>query len=365
MSNSLPHLIRASDVAVHGVGVLELSRRARQGRLHRIRRGFYVAQDEWERSSPEVRHELFLRVACETTSFAFPLYGLSSAFMLGLPLRERPTAAHLAGVATNGGRSQPGIIRHKPDGRKRTVVGVRGLPCSDPVDAALDVAIGESFEWAVAVMDRVLNTERLDGEPDLGEWNALERCQVGPIAPARGPQRWTLPGDGGSTDSKLASAPPGRDRARVEHAVSQIRSGARRARLEAILAFADGGAMLPGESLSRVLMHRLAFPRPVLQQEFRDRAGLIGYGDFWWKPWRVVGEFDGTAKYLKSEYLAGRTPSEVVVAEKRREDRLRRLGLKVVRWTWADLTSPGSLAGLLREAGLPVTPARRWSLPET
>lgn len=160
-------------------------------------------------------------------------------------------------------------------------------------------------------------------------------------------------------DSKLASAPPGRDRARVERAVSQIRSGARRARLEAILAFADGGAMLPGESLSRVLMHRLGFPQPVLQQEFRDRAGLIGYGDFWWKPWRVVGEFDGTAKYLKAEYLAGRTPSEVVVAEKRREDRLRRLGLKVVRWTWADLTSPGSLAGLLREAGLPVSAASR------
>ncbi|MEZ2372246.1 hypothetical protein [Arthrobacter sp. RCC_34] len=285
--------------------------------------------------------------------------------MLGLPLRERPTAAHLAGVATNGGRSQPGIIRHKPDGRDRSVVGVRGLPCSDPLHAALDVAIGESFEWAVAVMDRVLNTKRLDGELALGEWNASDRSQIGPFPAARRPQGWVLPEDMGSMDSEPPFVPPGRDRASVVRAVSQIRSAARRTRLETILDFADGNAMLPGESLSRVMMHRLGFPRPVLQQEFRDRAGLIGYTDFWWKPWRVVGEFDGTAKYLKPEYLAGRTPSDVVVAEKRREDRLRRLGLTVVRWTWADLTSPGSLADVLREAGLPVTQVRRRSLPET
>ncbi|MGO4454346.1 type IV toxin-antitoxin system AbiEi family antitoxin domain-containing protein [Arthrobacter sp. RAF14] len=365
MSSPLPYLIRASDVAVHGIGVVELARRARQGRLHRIRRGFYVARDEWERASSDVRHELFLRIACETTSYAFPLYGLSGAFMLGLPLRERPTAAHLAGVATNGGRSQPGMIRHEPDGRNRQVLGIKGLPCSGPVHAALDVAIGESFEWAVAVMDRVLNTKRLDGELVMGDWNALDRCQVGPFAPARRPQGWMLPEELTSTDPQPAFVPPARDRAQMERAVSQIRSGARRTRLETILDFADGNAMLPGESLSRVMMHRLGFPRPVLQQEFRDRAGLIGYTDFWWKPWRVVGEFDGTAKYLKPEYLTGRTPSEVVIAEKRREDRLRRLGLMVVRWTWADVTAPGRLADLLREAGLPVTQVRQWSLPET
>ena len=40
------------------------------------------------------------------------------------------------------------------------------------------------------------------------------------------------------------------------------------------------------------------------------------------------GEADGTTKYADRE---------VLIAEKRREDRLRALGLQVVRWTWQDL----------------------------
>jgi hypothetical protein len=41
-----------------------------------------------------------------------------------------------------------------------------------------------------------------------------------------------------------------------------------------------------------------------------------------------VGEFDGRVKYGQSADLW---------AEKQREDRLRALGLAVVRWVWADV----------------------------
>ena len=42
----------------------------------------------------------------------------------------------------------------------------------------------------------------------------------------------------------------------------------------------------------------------------------------------MVGEADGRLKY---------DTREVLYAEKRREDRLRALGLAVIRWGWSDL----------------------------
>lgn len=157
-------------------------------------------------------------------------------------------------------------------------------------------------------------------------------------------------------------APERCDRAAVRRLIDQVKSGPKRRKLEARLAFADGDGFLPGESLSRVAMYDQGFPQPELQSAFRDRSGLIGYTDFYWRKWNLVGEFDGDAKYVKPEYLKGRTVSQVVMAEKTREDRLRRLGLAVVRWTWADVVQPEQLAALLRSAGLPVSLRPRWTL---
>jgi hypothetical protein len=92
----------------------------------------------------------------------------------------------------------------------------------------------------------------------------------------------------------------------------------------------------------------------VLQQAFFDGAGLIGYVDFWWPEVGVIGEFDGLKKYREAELLARRSPGEVVVAEKIREDRLRATPTHpvVVRWIWAELQTPGALANRLTQAGL-------------
>jgi hypothetical protein len=53
-----------------------------------------------------------------------------------------------------------------------------------------------------------------------------------------------------------------------------------------------------------------------------------------------VGEFDGLVKYGRL-LRPGQTPGDAVVAEKRREDRVRDEGLRVVRWTWDELETPG------------------------
>lgn len=63
-------------------------------------------------------------------------------------------------------------------------------------------------------------------------------------------------------------------------------------------------------------------------------------------------------KYLKPEYLQGRTPSQVVVDEKLREDRIRATGVGVVRWVWAELMAAGQLERKLAAAGVPRRRAR-------
>jgi hypothetical protein len=91
-----------------------------------------------------------------------------------------------------------------------------------------------------------------------------------------------------------------------------------------------------------------------------DRWGLIGFGDFAWDD--LVGEFDGRVKYADPGMLNGRTPSEVVVQEKRREDRARATGRRVVRWLWWDVQPGGALGQILLDAGL--RPVRRRAVPD-
>ncbi len=101
----------------------------------------------------------------------------------------------------------------------------------------------------------------------------------------------------------------------------------------------DGASESPGESASRLRLHRLGVPAPTLQQEIYDEAGFIGRVDFLWEKFGIVGKYDGRFKYGRSN-PAQRPPEEVLFEEKRREDRLRAAGYIVVRWTTEDLKHP-------------------------
>ena len=136
-------------------------------------------------------------------------------------------------------------------------------------------------------------------------------------------------------------------------AVSLLPHAIQRLRVERVLSVADPLSESAGESFSRAIMIQHGFPPPVLQVPFSDSRGFIGRPDFDWEEFKTLGEFDGYEKYSARKYLRGRTPSEVVVAEKNREDRLRAKGYKVVRWVWDDLKDSRRLIRLLHEAGLP------------
>lgn len=105
--------------------------------------------------------------------------------------------------------------------------------------------------------------------------------------------------------------------------------------VRALVPLVRSGAQTPLESLSRVRLMRCGLPEPRLQVPFYDDEGLIGIVDMYWDELGVIGEADGMLKY--------RTGADLI-AEKHREDRLRRKK-PVVRWDWSQMwNAPWTIA---------------------
>jgi hypothetical protein len=295
-----------------------------RGRLVSVARGVYAEASLWTDARPEEQHRARVRAISKLhPSLVFG--SVSAALMWQRPLlgapSTRPEAILLA--TTSGGRSNRGVLT-RTSTTAYEVQHVDGVPVTGLARTLVDVARSARFSTAVAMVD-----------------HGLGRATPGDISPAR--ERLT--------QNELA-----REFGRSTHVG--------RARARQVLDFADGASGSVGESLSRVEIARAGFPPPCLQPEFCDAQGLIGFTDFFWPEYRLIGEFDGLGKYLREEYLAGRTTAEVVIAEKRREDRLRALGFIVVRWEWADILSPHRLRTKLLDAGLRAdSSVRRMDVP--
>ena len=106
-----------------------------------------------------------------------------------------------------------------------------------------------------------------------------------------------------------------------------------------------------------MIFHLARLPTPELQfSVFTHDGRFVGRSDFGWPEFGVLGEFDGKSKYGELLRKPGQSAEQVLVAEKRREDRLRELGWMVIRWMWQDLMCPESLIGRLPEGLHPRTP---------
>lgn len=113
--------------------------------------------------------------------------------------------------------------------------------------------------------------------------------------------------------------------------------GNRTARIAA--EFANPRAESRGESFSRWRIHELGLPAPELQHDIETDAGeFVGRCDFWWRDRGLVGEFDGNVKYGRL-LKPGQSVTDVVLAEKNREEGIRRQGEWLVRWTWREAES--------------------------
>jgi len=96
------------------------------------------------------------------------------------------------------------------------------------------------------------------------------------------------------------------------------------------------------ESYSFARLWQLGIPIPESQVEVYDEYdNFVARLDGLWRELGVVGEVDGAGKYLgefDADGPGGMAAARRVIAEKVREDRLRDLGLEVVRWDNLDIT---------------------------
>ena len=110
------------------------------------------------------------------------------------------------------------------------------------------------------------------------------------------------------------------------------------ARAARALDLSDGRAESPLETRGRLAMLAAGLSRPELQVEIHGAAGFIGRVDAWYEEAAVAIEFDGQVKYTDPRYAS--SPAKVLWDEKRREDAMRAVGIRVVRVVNEDLGSP-------------------------
>jgi hypothetical protein len=313
--NNLPRLILAREHVQQGVTPNELAKRCRSGGLVRVRHGVYVDGEAWRGLQPWEQYRLRVSAAAESFTVPTVFARHSAASVWGVPTIGQHHPVHALTLQNGGGRSRAGVRRHyaAPDGLK--VFRREGLLVTGRVRTVLDLAAFTPFVQAIVPLDHVLKPDAALGLPALTKEILLA-----------------------GVDGNYTAAAARRIRTAVD--------------------FADPRSGSAGESYGRALMWVAGYQPPELQHEVRDGTGLVGYTDYYWDTVRLAGEFDGVEKYVKAEYLRGRTVSQAVVEEKEREDRIRATGLQVVRWIWADLMEPGRLERKLAAFGVPRRRAR-------
>ena len=281
----------------------ELRHRRASGALTRLAVGAYVDTGEFLALDSDERYRLRVRAASLRSDPGAQFSHDSAAVMLHLPsIGPWPQVAHQVVQKTGGGTSRVGIQRHSI-GTDPAAVPVDGIVVTSLARTVADIAATTPFVRAVAMADRALRL--------------------------------------GATPESIRAAAASRDTDRGK------------ARAEAVIDFADGLSESPGESFARVQFRALGYPAPQLQVEFNDLDGFIGAVDFFWPDLDLIVEFDGRSKYgAERLYQRDLSLEEVLLAEKAREDRLRRCVRSFARIDWGRTSDRRALADYLRPHGL-------------
>jgi hypothetical protein len=234
----------------------------------------------------------------------------SAASMWGAPLLRTPTLVHVLSSPAVGTRVENGFRRHATD----------------------------RAEWEVEERGEL----RMTSLPRT----VAEFCRDMPFHDSVVFADWAI------RESTSRNPKPATTKAEIANVADGLGFVRGRRKLDRVLGVADGRSGSPGESLSRVVMLESSLPAPELQVDFFDKLGFIGTVDFWWPTYCLIGEFDGVAKYIREEYTNGESPAQIVIAEKKREDRLRATGAGVTRWDWSIAESRSQLRAHLMDAGL-------------
>jgi hypothetical protein len=305
-------LFTAADARRAGYEHTEIGRLCSSGAWVRVRRGIYVTAGELaDIESRGRRHQLeCFAVLLDLDRPRAAISHESAARLWGLPVRRDRLGALRLTDPSLSRRGRGFRITQAP---VRPGEAVRSGPIS--LTSAARTLLDRAREWdlddAVVAMDAAL----LTGKVALGE---------------------------------------------LRDAAATI-DGWPRARRARGVALADGRAESPLETRGRLRIVGAGFPLPQLQVEIRHPAGrLVAVVDAWFEDSAVAVEFDGRVKY--TDPWRGRSPERVLWEEKRREDELRALDIRVVRIADADLGAiwPGIEARLGRLLSTPGPQQRRF-----
>lgn len=301
MNDRWPATLVATTEALALAGITDrtLTAAVRARAVHRIRRGAYIRHAAWREAAPWERD--LLRIDAHAASRSTPaVYSHTTAALLaGCTVWNVGDRIHVTvPYASSSGSHGPDVSAHRqPVGEEDLVSVIRN-------GRMLRLT---SVARTVADCARVLDLER---SAVIGD-SALRL---------------------GISARDIASAAERSGVARGARRVAQL--------LEAI----DGRSESAGETRARLALAAAGVPSPELQFEVVTPEGVFR-ADFAWPQLRVILEFDGAVKYF--DYAP---TSEVLVAERRRENALAAMGWVIVRIRWAELDTPEALAAKVRDA---------------
>ncbi|MGX1810015.1 hypothetical protein ACWIGI_30230 [Nocardia sp. NPDC055321] len=237
------------------------------------------------------RHRMLIEAVLPDMAGETVVSHQSAALLYGAPLWRTPLdRVCVTRNRRGGGRTRPLTRVHGSP--LHAAVRWHGLLLTPPARTVVDLALSLPFESAVVAGDALV------GMFGIG---------------------------GGELAHELS-------RAAGRHGIAQAKQ---------VIAFLDGRSGGAGESLSRIMLRRMALPAPRTRGDVVTADGrFVARVGFYYENTGVVCEFDGPIRFGR-RVRPGDDVAEVVRREMIRDHHLRALGLRVVRWTWSDLAGSG------------------------
>lgn len=290
------------DAVAFGYDDNYLARLCRDGSICRIRQGAYAAAATWARLDARARHVLLCEAVMRQYNETIMLSHDSAVLRHGGPDHRLDLSAVHVTHFNGGGRRSAGVVHHIGGCGVLDVTRTGGEWVTSPARTVLDVGALHGLEVGVVVADDFIR-RKLTSHEELRQLYSRMNTWSGTLS------------------------------------------------LRLVIALATGRSESVGESLGWLLFRNQGVPRPVQQFEvFHPSGHLAGRTDWAWPEGRLLGEFDGLGKYLRSRRDA-ESITDCVMREKRREDLLRELtGWSFIRLVWADLFHPEHTAARVRAA---------------
>ena len=290
--------ITRSELLRSGWSISDVRHSVGRGELVRLCKGVYVTRDEAP-TDAEQRH--MLRAVAFAQRSEYVVSHASAALLHRLPVGGADLGeVHMTRTGRGGHRHEAGRRVHSGQLPPEMLTTVADIPVTTVARTLVDLAKFERLEVAVAAADNALHDRRCDT-------------------------------------------------AEIDDAMYALRGHPYSRRSGHAMALVDGRAESPGETRSRLLLNAgarragLVLPTTDVQINVFDEAGrFVGRADGGYPDLGVLWEYDGMSKYSRL-LKPGQSALDVILAEKRREERLTELGWVVIRIIAEDLRHPEEL----------------------